>query len=262
MFNSNNGYSLSDIAAVTDRNNGGFFGGDGNNGWWIFLFFIFAFGGGWGGNWGWGGNNGATVTATSSSCENAINNALDINSIKEGITDGFYSLNSSNLTGFTGVTEAVNAGVRAIQSDLCNGKIADLQNTFQLSSQMDILAANQTAGVNALNNALQSNFAQLNYNLASQECDTRRAVTDGVRDIIDSSANNTRAILDFLVQDKLDTLLAENQSLKGQISQSEQNAYLINALRPAVVPAYTVPNPYAYTSNSCPYTTGCCCTGM
>ena len=127
---------------------------------------------------------------------------------------------------------------------------------------MDVLAANQTAGVNALNNAIQSNFAQLNYNLASQECDTRRTVTDGVRDLIDAGANNTRAILDFLVQDKIDTLTAENQSLKGQISQSEQNAYLVNTLRPAVIPSYTVPNPYAYTSNTCPYSTGCGCTGM
>lgn len=54
MFNSNNGgYSLADIAAVTDnRNNSGLFGdGFGGGAWWIFLLFLFAWGGfGFGGN--------------------------------------------------------------------------------------------------------------------------------------------------------------------------------------------------------------------
>ena len=44
MFgNVNNGYDLSDIAAVTRNENDGFFGG--NNGWWIILLFLFGFGG-------------------------------------------------------------------------------------------------------------------------------------------------------------------------------------------------------------------------
>jgi hypothetical protein len=52
MFN-NNGYSLSDIAAVSGRNNdNGMFG---NDGWWIILLFLFA---GWGRN-GFGGGFGA-----------------------------------------------------------------------------------------------------------------------------------------------------------------------------------------------------------
>ena len=43
MFNST-GYSLSDIAAATNGNDG--FGG--NNAWWIILLFLFAMNGGWG----------------------------------------------------------------------------------------------------------------------------------------------------------------------------------------------------------------------
>jgi len=50
--------------------------------------------------------------------------------------------------------------------------------------------------------------------------------------------------MDFMVQSQMSSLLAENQALKGQISQSEQNAYLINALRPSAEPAYLVANPY------------------
>ena len=38
MFNGTQNYSLSDIAAVTDRRGGGF--GDGDNAWWIILLFL------------------------------------------------------------------------------------------------------------------------------------------------------------------------------------------------------------------------------
>ena len=64
-------------------------------------------------------------------------------------------------------------------------------------------------------------------------------------------ANSTREILDFLVKDKIATLQAENADLRLAASQGRQNAYLINELRPAPVPAYTVPNPYAYPGCFC-----------
>jgi hypothetical protein len=64
-----------------------------------------------------------------------------------------------------------------------------------------------------------------------------------------------RQILDFLTQDKIASLTAENQGLKLAASQANQNAFitanqeaqtarLINALQaPTPVPAYFVPNP-------------------
>lgn len=75
-------------------------------------------------------------------------------------------------------------------------------------------------------------------------------------DIIDNANANSRAILDFLTQDKIATLTAENQSLKFQASQAAQNAFitanqeaqtaeLIRRINPMPVPAYQVPNPYA-----------------
>jgi hypothetical protein len=45
------------------------------------------------------------------------------------------------------------------------------------------------------------------------------------------------------VQDRLTALTTENQALKGQISQSEQNAYLLSRLQPSPIPAYPV-SPY------------------
>jgi hypothetical protein len=104
----------------------------------------------------------------------------------------------------------------------------------------------------------------LNYNLATQECDTRRAITDGIRDLADVSNANTRSILDFLVQDRITALTNENNSLKTQISQSEQNAYLVSQLAPKAAPAYVVANPYTgaiypMTTYGSGYGCGCGC---
>lgn len=59
MFNSNNGYSLADIAAATggnDRNNGGIWNDGGA--WWIIILFLFCFSG-WGNGFGGFGGYGA-----------------------------------------------------------------------------------------------------------------------------------------------------------------------------------------------------------
>ena len=79
----------------------------------------------------------------------------------------------------------------------------------------------------------------------------------------DNTNASMRSILDFLVQDKLDMLNAENASLRGQISQSEQNAYLVSQLaQRAPIPAYVVQNPYA-SYGGCNYLYGntCNCNG-
>ena len=80
--------------------------------------------------------------------------------------------------------------------------------------------------------------------------------TDNARDIIENNNNGVRSILDFLTQDKIATLTAENQSLKLAASQARQNNYLIEQLKPCPVPAYVVANPNccatpAYNFNTC-----------
>ena len=105
------------------------------------------------------------------------------------------------------------------------------------------------AGFNALANqlsscccengrAIEKGFADTNYNLATQACDTRRAISDSTRDIIDNNNAGVRSILDFLTQDKIATLQNENQTLKFAASQQAQNSYLVNVLRPSPIPAY------------------------
>lgn len=268
MFNSDNGYSLADIAAATGANRGGYGNGDffggGYNGWWIILLFLFAFGGWGNGGWGNGGNAGATT----------VYGLDNLSSTR----DGFYDLNTGMLNGFAATTAAVNSGTAAIQSDISNlglqscqntnsivqainaGSMGAMQNTFTLSSQLaSMQAAQQIANCNTDQNVTNA-FAQLNYNLATEACADRAAVTTGVRDVIDNQNVNTRAILDFLVQDRITALTTENQALKGQISQSEQNAYLISQLKPCPMPAYLTCNPYSGYPYG--YGTGCGCSGM
>ena len=90
-------------------------------------------------------------------------------------------------------------------------------------------------------------IADLKYTMATNNCALQNTMANNTRDIIDAQRESTRNILDFLVSDKLSTLQTENQNLKLKASQAEQNNYLVNALRPAPVPAFTVPAPYQYT---------------
>lgn len=222
MFNST-GYDLSDIAAVT-RNEDGFFGG--NNGWWIILLFLFTMGG-WGN--GFGGRTGAPASVED--VRSAVDQQTLISKLDQqtyGLADSTYTLNNAITTGFHGVDNAI-----------CTLGYQTQQGFNNLGHQM----SDCCCGTQRL---IEKGFADTNYNLATQACDTRRAICDSTRDIIDSNNAGVRSILDFLTQDKIATLTAENQNLKFAASQAAQNAYLINELRPCPVPAYSVPNPYAY----------------
>jgi len=117
------------------------------------------------------------------------------------------------------------------------------------------MAADSAACCCATQRAIEKGFSDTNYNLATQACDTRRAISDSTRDILESNNAGIRSILDFLTQDKIATLTAENQTLKFAASQQAQNNYLVSQLKePCPIPAYFVPNPnccYGY-----PYSVG------
>lgn len=259
MFNNNaGGYSLSDIAAVTDANNGRNNGLFGDCSWWIIILFLFCFNG-----WGFGGfGSGAGGAYQPTTTREEIAYGFDMNnlengvrSIQNGICDGFYNMNTSLLTGFNGIQNSQNQGFAGlntvianstsnIQQDLNAINIANMQNTNAITAQLNTLGSQQENCCCATQRALERGFADLGYNLATQECQTRQAIADSSRDIIDNQNANTRSILDFLTQDKIATLTAENQSLKFAASQSAQNNYLVQTLRPCPIPAYISCNPW------------------
>ena len=225
--------------------NGGFFGGDG---WWAIIIFAIIFGwggfGGYGGNIG-GGSNGAVdgyiLASDFSQVESkidSVNNGIcslgydqlaQMDRINQNVSDVGYNLQ-------TAITTSGYETRNAIQQNA----IAEMQNANALQRQIaDCCCENREA------------IANLNYNLATQSCETKQAIAD-----------STRSILDFLTQDKIATLTAENQSLKFAASQSAQNglltnamaaqtAQLINAINPCPIPAYVVPNPNSCGCNSC-----------
>lgn len=217
------GYALG--ADSNDNRNNGFFG-DGSWIWIILLLCIF--GGGWGGGFGGGyGFNGAGLQGMATRAD--INEGFALNGITTGITaiqqgicDSTYALNNAITGGFHGVERGFCDVSRQLSDCCCENRAA---------------------------------IADLKYTIATENCATRNQMATQTRDIIEGQNANTRAILDFLTQDKIATLTAENQSLKFQASQAQQNAYiaanqeaqtaeLIRRLgRDNPVPAYVVPNP-------------------
>ena len=213
------GYDLSDIAAVTRGNDDGFFGG--NSAWWIILLFMFA---GWGGN-GWGGDAGTARDAVSYGFDmNNLENG--IRGIQNGLADGFYEMNNALLTGFG------------------NTAMSSMQNTNAIMGRLSDMAANQAACCCETQRLMERGLCEVNYNILTQANATNTNIATATRDIIESNNNGVRSILDFLTQDKIATLTAENQALHLTASQQAQNAYLVDQLAAkAPIPAYVVANP-------------------
>ena len=233
MFNSNTGFSMPVMPAY-GNNNGGF-GGFGDD--WLALIVILALFGGYGnGGFGFGGfgGNGGYSEVQRGFDHNSVINKLD--GLTYGLSDSTYAL-----------TGALNSGFNSVQQTLCQGFNG-------LSREVaDCCCATQGA------------IKDVRYDLATQACDTRNLIQNTTRDIIDNANANNRAILDFLVNDKLATLQAENQSLKLKASQAEQNnfiaanqqaqtAELIRRLgADCPQPAYVVqpPQPVTFPTNCC-----------
>ena len=263
MFNGNSP-SLADIAAVTgnNRNNDGMWGGDG---WWAIIIFAMIFGwGGFGGN-GWGSNCGGMGSTAAAYTDSAIQRGFDTQSIigkldgiNNGLCDGFYAMNNGMLTGFNGINTNVMQTGYGIQQAINADTVANMQNTNALQSQIASCCCD-------VREAIQG----VNYNAAQNTCALQNTMNNNTRDIIDSQNAGTRAILDYLCQEKISSLQAENSDLRRAASQDRQSALLttamnaqtqqiINSVNPAAVPAYVVPNPNAY-AYGCGCNTGCNC---
>lgn len=160
------------------------------------------------------------------------------------------------------------------------GGYSEVQRGFDQNAvinKLDGLTYGLSDSTFALSNAIkdcccttQRAIDGVNFNMAKGFCDLGNVVNNSTRDILESNNANTRAILDFLTNDKISTLQAENQSLKLQASQAAQNAFitanqeaqtaeLIRRLgADCPVPAYVVQPPaqVSFPVNSCGQFTG------
>lgn len=297
--------SPADIAAVTGNSNngGGNDGWGGNSGWWIIILLL-ALGRGWGGQGGYGSGNGggqgsgsvqpiiidsgrsggscgccqpcATVTDLASGFNNSavLSNLNDIQlgqaSIQQTLCQGFNGVNTTVLQGFNGVDNAICSLGYNIQGGF-NGVDRSIGN----------LGYHVQDGFNGIQHSIdkcccdtQRAIDGVNYNIASQFCALGNTIQSTTRDVIENANANSRAILDFLVKDKIDTLQNENLALRFSASQTAQNAFisanqeaqtaeLIRRLgADCPVPAYVVPNPnccYQYNVQPANNYGGCGC---
>lgn len=219
------------------QNCGSGFGWGGDFGSWIILFLLFGLFGGWGNGYGFGGNGGFNSAAGQGWATRAdINEGFALNGLQNGQTS---------------IRDAVSNGFHGVDNAICNLGYQMQDCCCQTQRAIDGVNYNMATQAAATQNAIQG----VRYDMATQACDTRNTIQTSTRDIIDNANANSRAILDFLTQDKIATLQAENQSLRFQASQTAQNAFitanqeaqtaeLIRRLgRDCPVPAYVVPNP-------------------
>lgn len=278
MFNSGNATPFTmpvQPAGYSNCGNNGGFGGWGD-GWWAIIIFAMIFGwgnGGWGG--GFGGNgaglNGALTRADLCQDMNFNNLESAVRGVQQGICDSTFALNNTITNGFAGVDNAVCTlgyqtaqGFHGVDNAICN-----LGYNVQQGFNATNVALMQ--GQNALSTQIadcccktQNGLKDIQFQNAQDTCAVTNTIQNTTRDIIDNQNANSRQILDFLVQDKISTLQAENQSLRLAASQTAQNEYLVSQLKPCPVPAYVTCNPWASSygiglNNGCGCNTGCGC---
>lgn len=286
------GYAIGRDSGGSGNNNGGFWGGDG---WWALIIFAMIFGYGNNG-WGNGGGNGVNsmlpyavgmngAVTRADLCEefNANNLQNAVRGVTQGLCDGFYAVNTGMLNGFAGVNNAI-CSLGYEQANLANASnVALMQAQNALQTQIASCCCDNRVGQMEIANAVQNSsntvarevergFCDVNYNMASQFCNLGNNITtqltnmqtqnaNNTRDIIDSQREGTRAILDYLCNEKISDLQSENQALRLAASQQAQNTYLVNALRPSPIPAYLSCNPWASNVpyGSCGYNGNCGC---
>lgn len=248
-----NELSAADVAAVTRNNSNDGNGIFGNDWAWIIILLLFGYGGrgfgglgSFGGGFGGQGGCGCLPCATQADVRAAVDQQTLISKLDQqtyGLADSTYALNNAITNGFHGVDNAV-----------CNLGY-NVQNGFNsIAHQISDCCCTTQRAIDGVR-----------YDMASQACDTRSAIYNSTRDIIDNANANSRALIDFLVQDKLASKDARIAQLENKLSQSEQKAFIsatIDASQATLIrrlgadcptPAYVVqpPAPVTFPTNCC-----------
>lgn len=286
MFNNAANLPFTMNVEPAGTNNGGAFGDGAYGGGWFFWIIIILLIFGWGGNYGYGGYGGAggqigdnyvlasDMSMLSRQMSDGFNNQeRRTDAIINGIsTIGYDSLAQTNSIITQMNNNAVNAmkDTFAVQTAINGVNVNNNTNTQALLSQMANNESNRQACCCATDNLIATNFGNLKYDIAAQDCQTRQTINTVGRDLSDVNNANTREILAAIqgirndaLNDKIATLQAENQTLKFAASQQAQNAYIVasqadqtqtilDKLSPCPRPCYVVNSPQ-------PVNIGCGC---
>lgn len=264
----NGGMTPADMAAVMgNNNNGGLFGND-NGAWWIIILFLFAFAGGWGNNnggaFGGGGmgvSDGYVLASDFATLQRQIESATQSlerkgDTIVNGLCDGFFNnaqqingVNTNILTQGNATNMAMMQGFNATQAQMaqccCDMRYDALKNSCDTNRAIETGFAqtnyNLATQANGMSREMERGFCNTNFAMQSQHCQTMQAI-DKVGD----------RVIDWLSQRENQQLRDENAALRLAASQANQNNVIIGALKqPCPIPAYQVPNPYCNCNNGC-----------
>lgn len=257
--------SPADVAVLSGKtgNNSGF--GEGNGAWWLIILIVLL---GWGRN-GFGGNNGGN----NGDCGNFYyGGALGmpniygkLDGITYGISDATFALNNSVTSGFANVQSALCQGFAGVNNAINVGGYETRGAINDLGYRLQDCCCQTQRAIDKCCCETNRSIDNVRFDMAQLGCGLNNALNNSTRDILENNNNNTRAILDFLTKDKIDTLQAENTALRFQASQSQQNAFitanqdaqtaeLIRRLgADCPVPAYVVnaPTPINFPTNCC-----------
>lgn len=253
MDNSNDfatGYAVGRDANGNGYGNGnGFFGND----WaWIVILLLFGygngrgFGGGFGGSY--GGGSGVADNYVLATDFATIERKLD--SISNGICDSTFALNNN-----------INQNFRNVDNAICTLGYQALQNTNSIQSQLAECCCGIKGEIKDVAYANAMNTNQLDRRISDCCCDLEKMNLQNRFDMQTYNCNTLTAIdklgdriVDYLTQDKIATLTADNQALRLAASQAKQNEYLISRLgEKCPEPAYIVQPPQQVT-----FPTNCC----
>ena len=250
-FSDGNGMSPADMSAVLGGNRGMF--GNGDGAWWLIILFLFAFMGNWGNN---GNGNGAGnffpwMMAAPVQAQNDVQRGFDQAALMgslNGITAALANAEVSRCNAQTNVLQTLNTSQAASMQSM-NSLAMALQNCC---------CENRAAS------------ADLKYTVATENCADRQVFSDGFRDLTAAIDAKVQTVMDKLCALELDSykqrnadLLAENNALKFDRSQTAQNNYFqglvdnaVQRVNPTPIPAYVVQNPACCNQN---YYSGCGC---
>ena len=243
-----NGFAEGYAVGQGNANNGGWVNGAWGAEWlWIIVLFALFGNNGWGfgGNGGFGNGNlnyelGKVATSNDVAVGFAQNATLSsLNDIKLGQA----GIQQTLCQGFGGVNTAILQSANTLQNAIC-----------QLGYEQQNCCCQTQRAIDGVN-----------YNMAQNTCNITNAINTSTRDIIDAQRDGTNAILNFLTQEKISSLQAENAALTAQLSQNAQTRTLIDTLRPCPQPAYITCSPYqsiygvGYNNNCGCGGCGCCC---
>ena len=238
MFNQ--GPSLADIAAVTDRNNNG--NGNFGDGWWIIIILLALYGG-FGGNYGYGGGGGQMAAyATQADIQRGFDTQGIMGSLR-GIEQGICSLGYDQLAQMNGINTNIMQTGFGLQQALNQNNITAMQNANALQAQLQQCCCDNRAMI-----------ADVRYDMASRACTVENLIQQMTQQLMWGQQNGLRD-LTVLINNKFCELNAQRQQdiiddLRLKLSNCDRDGalqalynQLVARLSPTAVPAYPAANP-------------------